>query len=78
MCRDGGLASVLFYRCLSPEAGCTVRLRGLDPSARYRAEFHSGRPAAVLTGAELMSSGYTCRLERPRTAEAMILRRETR
>ncbi len=73
---DRALVSVMFYRCLSPRAEHRVRLRGLDPAAAYRAEYHTGRPGAVFTGAELMEQGVTCRLERTRMAEVMILARE--
>jgi hypothetical protein len=76
--RDGSLASVLFYRCLSPDAEFHVRLKGLDPSARYRSEFHTGRPGSVHTGTELMTAGVTCRLPNTRNAEVMLLYREGR
>jgi alpha-galactosidase len=73
---DRKLVAVLFYRCLSTKPEHPVRLRGLDPSATYRAEFHTGRPAATFTGAELMERGFTCSLDRTRSAEVMILRRQ--
>ncbi len=73
---DRRLISVLFYRCRSPQAEHHVRLRGLDPAARYTAEFHTGRDGGSFTGAELMERGFTCRLDQPRRAEVMILSRE--
>jgi len=72
---DRRLVSVLFYRCLSPQAQHHVVLRGLDPAATYSAEFHSGRAGAVYTGAQLMEQGFVCSLDKTRNAEVMILRR---
>jgi len=73
---DRKTVAVNFYRCLSTEASYTARLRGLDPAATYRAEFHSGRPGRVFTGAELMSEGCVCALAAPLSADIMILTRE--
>ncbi len=70
---DRSLVSVMVYRCLSPHAEHRIRLRGLDPSATYRAEFHTGRPAVKYTGAELMNAGLACRLDRTRSAEVALL-----
>lgn len=72
---DRDLVSVFFFRCLSLEAEHRAVLRGLDPTATYRAEFHSGREDAVYSGAALMDRGIVCRLPEPRRAEVAILRR---
>jgi alpha-galactosidase len=74
--RDGSVASVLFYRCLSPDASFSVRLKGLVPGVRYRAQYHTGRAGGVHTGSELMSQGITCTLPGTRQAEVLLLRRE--
>jgi len=74
--RGGDLVAVYVYRCLSLEPEFNARLRGLDPDATYRARFYNGGAAAQFTGAELMEAGYTCRLDRTRSAEIMVLERE--
>jgi alpha-galactosidase len=71
--RDGGMAVLYLYRCLSPEPARTWKLRGLDPQARYRADFWSGLPERDFTGAELMEKGYTCTLKNTRNADIMVL-----
>ncbi len=76
MAREKDLCAVYFYRCLSPQAEFTAKLRGLDPHAHYHAEFYSGRAERDYTGAELMETGFTCRLERPKSAEIMLLTRQ--
>jgi alpha-galactosidase len=72
--REKDLAVVYFYRCLSPESECTVRLRGLEPEATYRIGSYSGRPEQDHTGAELMDRGFTCRLPNTRNADILVLR----
>lgn len=74
--RDGGMAVLYIYRCLSTERTRTWKLRGLDPEARYRADFWSGLPERDYTGAELMERGYTCTLENTRNADIMVLTRK--
>jgi hypothetical protein len=71
--RQGGPASVFAFRCLSPEAERVFRLRGLDPTATYAVDFHSGRPGFRASGRDLMEEGIRCRLERPRSADVLIL-----
>jgi alpha-galactosidase len=73
---DRRLASVFFYRCLSDQAECRAVLRGLDPAARYRAEWHTGRPGGALTGAEWMTRGVVCRLDQPLHADILLLERQ--
>ena len=72
---DRDRIAVFFYRCLSTEPEFTAVLRGLDAGAIYHAETYSGRPARDVSGAELMTHGYTCRLEMPRSADIVILSR---
>jgi alpha-galactosidase len=77
--REGDLAAVLVYRPLSPEPDFQVVLRGLEPGAFYEVEYHSGRPGGDRSGAQLMDEGIRCQLERPRSAEVIIItRREGR
>ena len=73
---DRYLVSVLFYRCLSPEAEYRAVLRGLDRDARYLAESHGGHVEGEYSGAELMDQGLVCRLPGERCAEAVILTRQ--
>jgi hypothetical protein len=72
---DANLISVFFYRCVSHEPEHRVVLRGLHASATYRVETHSGQLSQVRSGAELMTDGLTCRLERTRSADVAILTR---
>ncbi len=71
--RDGGMAVVYLYRCLSPEATRAWKLRGLDPRAVYHAETYRGLPERNYTGAELMEKGYACTLQNPRSADILVL-----
>jgi hypothetical protein len=73
--REKDISVVYFYRCLSPQGEYTVKLRGLEPEARYYAEFYSGRPGVHLFGAELMEIGFTCHLGNQRSADIMLLTR---
>ena len=75
MSRETDLSVIYFYRCLSPHSEFTVKLRGLQPGARYHAEFYSGLTERDFTGMELMEQGFTCRLSKPRSAEIMLLTR---
>jgi alpha-galactosidase len=73
--RDGGMAVLYMYRCLSLEPTRTWKLRGLDPQAIYHAETWSGLPERDYTGAELMERGYTCTLANTRNADILVLTR---
>jgi hypothetical protein len=72
---DRRLASVFFFRCLSDQAECRAVLRGLDPVARYRGEWHTGGPAGTLTGQDWMTRGVGCRLAVPMRADVLLLTR---
>ncbi|MFH1568730.1 MAG: alpha-galactosidase [Gemmatimonadota bacterium] len=74
--RQGEVASVFAFRCLSPDPEHTLRLRGLEPEATYVVDFHSGRPAFRASGRQLMEEGVRCHLERPRRADVLILDRQ--
>jgi predicted transcriptional regulator len=71
--RDGGMAVLYMDRCLSLDPTRTWVLRGLDPNALYHAETWSGLPERDYTGAELMTSGYTCTLKNTRNADILVL-----
>jgi alpha-galactosidase len=71
--REKDLAVVYFYRSLSPDPELNVKLRGLDPKARYQAEFYSGQPEREFLGAELMGEGFTCHLPSTCSADIMLL-----
>lgn len=71
--REGDMAVVYFYRCLSLEDELTVKLRGLEPDARYRATLYSGAPEREYSGAALMEEGLTCRREERRSADVVML-----
>jgi alpha-galactosidase len=73
--REKDLSVVYFYRCWSPVSELTVKLRGLDPEARYRLESYSGHPAREVSGAELMDDGINCHLPRQRSADILLLTR---
>jgi len=73
--REGDLAAVLVYRTLNPRPDFQVILRGLEAQATYDVEYHSGRSGSRYSGAQLMDEGIRCHLERPRSAEVMILTR---
>jgi hypothetical protein len=73
--REKDLSVVYFFRCLSPQPELAVKLRGLEPGARYRLESYRGLPERIYTGADLLENGLTCRLERPRSAEIYLLSR---
>jgi hypothetical protein len=73
--RTGDQVLLHFYRCLSTEEECTVKLRGLDPEARYRAESWRGIKPRTLTATTLMERGYTCTLPTTRCADIVILTR---
>lgn len=73
--REKDLSVVYFYRCLSPVSELSVKLRGLEPGARYRIESYSGLPAREVSGAELMNDGITCHLSRQRSADIFLFTR---
>jgi alpha-galactosidase len=73
--RGKEVSVVYFYRCLSPKAEFTAKLRGLDPDTRYHIESYSGKVEADLTGAELMNQGFTCHLDHQRNADILLLTR---
>jgi len=66
---------VFFYRCLSPDPKFRVKLRGLDPNARYVAESHTGANDGEWTGAALMEAGLSCALPQTLSADVVLLRR---
>jgi alpha-galactosidase len=74
--RDGSMAAVHVFRCLSTQDTRTWRLRGLDPNATYHADSWSGRIERDYTGAELMERGYTCTLEKTRSGDILVLTRK--
>jgi alpha-galactosidase len=73
--RDREQVVVYFYRCLSREEDFTVKLKGLDPQATYHAQFWRERPEEEVSGSLLMEGGVTCHLEKPRTADIVVLTR---
>jgi alpha-galactosidase len=73
--RDGSMAVLQVFRCLSLEETRTWRLRGLEPTAVYHAESYNGLPERAYTGAELMYEGYSCTLPHTRCAEIVVLSR---
>ena len=69
------LVSVLALRCMSPEAELRLPLKGLEPGARYRVSWHSGRPESVERGEALTAEGLHLRLETTRRADVAILQK---
>lgn len=69
------LAALLVYRCNSPQAQRTFRLRGLDAATAYRVESYSGACTGVRSGAELLADGLAVTLEHTRQADIVLLSR---
>jgi alpha-galactosidase len=67
--------SVLVFRCLSPNPEIRLPLKALDPKARYRLTWHSGRAGSTETGAALMTEGLSVRFECTRTGDVAMLER---
>ena len=71
--RDGNMAVLYLYRCLSLDEHAHVEAARAGPQAVYHADFYSGLPERDYTGAELMEKGYTCTLKNTRNADIMVL-----
>jgi alpha-galactosidase len=62
--KEGEGIAVVLKRPKSGEAARTLRLRALDPAARYRFEDLDGRPARYMEGGEAAEKGIEVRLDR--------------
>jgi alpha-galactosidase len=74
---DEGLGQgvVYVFRNRHPEPALPLRLKGLEASAVYQAEFTRGRSSTTLSGAALMGSGIPVELSKQNTCELIALRR---
>jgi len=69
------LISVVYYRCMSPDADFLVRLKGVDPERCYTLTSHSGRYCGTYSGQELAGQGFLLNLDRTKSADVLILKR---
>ncbi len=65
-----------FRRKTCPESAITVKLRGLDPQARYTLTDMDGGQPRTLAGRELLDSGLKLDAERPQTALLFTYQRQ--
>ncbi|HEX8984181.1 MAG TPA: alpha-galactosidase [Bryobacteraceae bacterium] len=72
-----GDGALYVFRDRHPDAGCSVRLRGLQRAPEYQAEFIRAGTTARFTGAKLIDEGVRVELAQPDTCELIALRRLT-
>jgi len=70
---DERMVSVFFFRCASPKTEYRAILRGLAPQATYEVHWHSGRPAEIRYGLDLMEDGVNCLLDQTHSVDVAIL-----
>ncbi len=72
-----GQGAMYVFRGSAPdEPEHTFNLRGLNPRARYKIDFHDRSSAAsTATGAALMQAGIVLQLTQPNTSEILVLTR---
>ncbi len=67
------MVCVYFFRCASPDASFSIRLKGLQPEASYRIRYFRNPNTDRFTGTDLMQRGIVLRLEQPLSSDLLVL-----